>query len=76
MIRFLGVVLLALGAYLIFVGVNREHSFAGKVSTAENHVSNAVTGQNQQPTHTVEIISGCVLVIVGLGIAVRRPSPA
>jgi hypothetical protein len=73
MFRILGIVLILLGGYLIYTGVNRKQSLAGKVDSATTKISNSVDGDNRQPTHTVEIVSGAVLVVIGLGLGVRRP---
>lgn len=74
MTRIVGIVLILVGAYLIYAGVNRSHSLAGKVDSASTSVANSVDGGGHQTTQTVEIVAGGVLVILGLAVAVRRPS--
>ncbi|MGH7997161.1 MAG: DUF3185 family protein [Opitutaceae bacterium] len=72
MYRILGIVIILIGAYLIYLGVNRSHSLAGKMDSAAASVSNSISGNQHQTTQTVEWVAGGVLVIVGLAVASRR----
>jgi len=72
--KIIGLILIIVGGFLIFKGVNRQDSLAGKADSAGTSIANSVDGGTRTPTHTVWIIGGAVVAIAGLAIAARRSS--
>jgi uncharacterized protein (UPF0333 family) len=72
--KIIGIILIIVGGFLIFKGVNRQDSLAGKADSAGSSIANSVDGGNRTPTHTVWIIGGAVVAVAGLAIAARRSS--
>ncbi|HZZ57947.1 MAG TPA: DUF3185 family protein [Opitutaceae bacterium] len=72
--KIIGIVLIVIGGFLIYKGVNRQDSLVGKVNSASDSVANSVDGGTRTPTHTVWIVGGSVLAVVGLVVAARRSS--
>ncbi|HEY3756496.1 MAG TPA: DUF3185 family protein [Opitutaceae bacterium] len=75
MTKIIGLVLIILGGVLIYQGINRQDSIAGKLDSAGTSVANSVDGGSRTPTHTVWIVSGCILAVVGLVVAIRPSRP-
>ena len=73
--RIIGIILIIVGALLIYKGVNRSDSLVGKADSAGTSIANSVDGGTRQPTHVVWIVGGSVAVLVGLAVAARRPTP-
>jgi hypothetical protein len=74
--RILGIVLFVLGAYTLSVGISRRNSFVGHVDTAAASVANSVNGNTSEPTHIFYIVGGCVLMVLGAGVGLRRTAAA
>ena len=72
----IGIVLIALGAFLFVQGLNRRDSIAGNASTIGHDVANAVDGGSRQPKHIIYMVGGAVVAIVGLGVMLRKSSAA
>ncbi len=73
--KIIGIILIVIGGLLIFRGVNRQDSLAGKMDSAGSSIANSVDGGSRAPSHTVWIIGGSAIALVGVVLAVRR-SPA
>jgi len=72
--KIIGLILIIVGGFLIYKGVNRQDSLTGKADSAGTSVANSVDGGTRTPTHTVWIIGGAVVAVAGLAIAARRSS--
>jgi hypothetical protein len=72
--KIIGLVLIVAGAFLIYKGINRQDSLAGKADSAGTSIANSVDGGTRTPTHTVWIVGGAVVAVAGLAIAARRSS--
>jgi hypothetical protein len=72
--KIIGVILIIVGGFLIFKGINRQDSIAGKADSAGSSIANSVDGGTRTPTHTVWIVGGAVVAVAGLAIAARRSS--
>jgi uncharacterized protein (UPF0333 family) len=72
--KIIGVILIIVGGFLIFKGINRQDSLAGKADSAGSSIANSVDGGTRTPTHTVWIVGGAVVAVAGLAIAARRSS--
>jgi hypothetical protein len=73
MFRIFGIILIAVGVYLITIGVSRRDSIAGHVDSAATNVENSVNGGTASPPkHAIYIGVGGVLVLVGAATALRR----
>ena len=70
----IGIVIIALGVFLFVQGLNRRDSLAGNAATIGKDVANAVDGGNRQPQHVMYMVGGGILVILGLGVMLRKPS--
>lgn len=72
--KIIGIILIIVGGFLIYKGVNRQDSLAGKMNSTGDSIANSVDGGTRTPTHTVWIVGGSALVLVGLVVSVRRSS--
>jgi hypothetical protein len=72
--KIIGIILIVVGGFLIFKGINRQDSIAGKADSAGSSIANSVDGGTRTPTHTVWIVGGAVVAVAGLAIAARRSS--
>jgi hypothetical protein len=72
--KIIGLILILAGAFLIYRGINRQDSLAGKADSAGTSIANSVDGGTRTPTHTVWIVGGAVVAVAGLAIAARRSS--
>ncbi len=70
----IGIILIALGAFLFVQGLNRKDSVAGAASEAGTEIANAVDGGARTPKHVVYMVGGGVLAAVGVVILFRRSS--
>ncbi len=70
--KILGLVILILGAVLLFQGISRQDSLVGHVATATANVENSVDGGNHTPLHVTYIVGGGVLIAVGAFLSFRR----
>jgi uncharacterized protein DUF3185 len=69
----IGIILIALGIFLFVQGLNRKDSLAGQAATAGTELANKVDGGARTPKHVMYMVGGGVLVIVGLGVMIRKP---
>jgi uncharacterized membrane protein len=69
--KILGIVLIIVGGFLLYSGLNRQDSLAGKADAAGTSIANSVDGGTRTPTHTIYIVSGAALAVVGLMVAAR-----
>jgi hypothetical protein len=72
--KIIGIILIIVGGFLIFKGIDRQDSLAGKADSAGTSIANTVDGGSRTPTHTIWIIGGAVVAVAGLAIAARRSS--
>lgn len=72
----LAVVLIVVGAIVFFQGFNRKQSLAGEASEVGTSLANSIDGGARTPRHVVTMVIGGALVLVGIGLAVRRGPPA
>jgi Protein of unknown function (DUF3185) len=70
--KILGLVILILGAVLLFQGISRRDSLVGHVATASTDVANSFDGGSRTPLHVTYIIGGGVLVAVGAFLSFRK----
>jgi len=68
----LGLALIIGGIALFFAGLNRKDSFAGEAATAGTKIANSFDGGARTPRHVGYMIGGGALVLVGVGVMVRR----
>lgn len=68
----LAIVLIVIGGIVFFQGMNRKNSLAGEAAEAGTRIANAVDGGARTPEHIVWMVAGGALVLVGIGLAVRR----
>jgi threonine/homoserine/homoserine lactone efflux protein len=71
MSKFLSVLALAGGIWLIYLGYERQLSLAGKADRTLSRLGAAIDGGDHTPTHTKYYIAGTVLAlggVFGLGI--------
>lgn len=69
--KILGLVILVLGAALLFQGISRKDSFVGHVATASTDVANSVDGGSRTPLHVTYIVGGAVLILAGAFVSFR-----
>ena len=72
--KIIGVLLIIVGGFLIFKGINRQDSLVGKADSAGTSIANSVDGGTRTPSHTVWIVGGAVVAVAGLAVAARRSS--
>lgn len=72
--RAVSILLIVIGIVVIVFGTRREDSVAGVSDSIGTSVANAVDGEARQPDHIWYYIGGGVLIVVGLGGALRRSS--
>ncbi|QYM79416.1 DUF3185 family protein [Horticoccus luteus] len=70
--RILGIILILGGAFLLYKGFQREDSLAGKLDTASTKVANSVDGGTHVANHTLYLVGGGVLVVLGAVVALKR----
>ena len=63
--KILGLIILILGAVLLFQGVSRRDSLVGHVATASTDVANSFDGGSRTPLHVTYIVGGGILIAVG-----------
>jgi hypothetical protein len=68
----IGLVLIVAGIALFFQGLNRKDSLAGQAATASTSIANSIDGGSRTPKHVGFMVGGGVLVLVGIGVMVRR----
>ncbi len=72
--KIIGIIILLLGAGLLYQGINRQNSFVGEAATAGTNVANAVDGGGRTPQHVTYIVGGGLLMAVGVVLAFRSSS--
>jgi hypothetical protein len=75
MFKIIGIIIIVLGGYLFSLGVSRQDSLVGHVSSTADSAANSVDGGMRTPKHVGYMVGGGALVIVGAVIAFRRRSP-
>lgn len=70
--RFLGVVLILIGGYLVTLGVTRKNSLVGHADSAATSVANSVNGGTSEPKHVGYMAGGALLIVVGAALTLRR----
>lgn len=68
----LAVILVILGGVLLYLGAQRRDSLAGRAEAVGNEVVTRVDGEPRATKETIYFVSGGVLVVVGLFVALRR----
>ncbi|CAM2926914.1 DUF3185 family protein [Rariglobus hedericola] len=71
MSRIIGIILIVVGGFLIYQGIERKDSVAGAAAEVGTDVANAVDGKGRIPKHFYYIIGGGVIAAVGIGAVVR-----
>lgn len=71
----LAIVLIVIGGVVFFQGLNRKNSLAGEAAEVGTNIANSVDGGARTPQHVIYMIGGGALVLVGIGLAVRRSGP-
>jgi hypothetical protein len=71
----LAVLLIVVGGIVFFQGLNRKNSLVGEASEAGTRIANTLDGGTRTPQHVVYMVAGGALVLVGIGLAVRRGPP-
>lgn len=69
--RIIGIILILVGGFLIYQGVERKDSVAGAASEVGADVANAVDGKGRVPKHYYYLIGGGVIAAVGIGATLR-----
>lgn len=69
--KLIGIILVLIGGFLVYQGVERKDSVAGAMSEAGSDIANAVDGKGRIPEHYYYIIGGGVVAVAGLGVALR-----
>jgi hypothetical protein len=72
--KILGLIILILGAVLLFQGISRKDSLVGHTATAATDVANSLDGGSRTPLHVTYIVGGGVLIVVGAFFAFRKSS--
>jgi threonine/homoserine/homoserine lactone efflux protein len=66
MSKFLSVLALAGGIWLIYLGYERQISIAGHADRTLSRLGTAIDGGDHTPTHTKYYIAGALLALVGV----------
>jgi hypothetical protein len=66
MSRFLSVLALAGGIWLIYLGYERQLSLAGRADRTLSRLGTAIDGGDHTPTHVRYYIAGAVLAVGGV----------
>ena len=70
MTKLLSLAALLAGAWLVYLGYEREHSIAGNADTTLAKIGRKIDGGDHTPTHMKYYIGGGILILggaVGLG---------
>lgn len=68
----LAVILIALGGVVVYLGTQRKESIGGAAQSVGQQVASAVDGEPRIADHTLYFIGGGALILVGIGIGLRR----
>ena len=66
MSKFLSLLALAGGIWLIYLGYERQLSLAGRADRTFSRLGAAIDGSDHTPTHTKYYIAGSVLAVAGV----------
>jgi uncharacterized membrane protein len=69
----LAIVLIALGATLLYLGQQRRESIAGHFESAGKSVASTVDGKPRVSDQNLYFVGGGALILVGFIVALRRP---
>ncbi len=72
MIKPIGIILIILGAVLLYQGIARKDSIAGHAAEFGTEVANTFDGGTRTTQHMVSIIGGGIMVLVGAGLMFRK----
>lgn len=72
--RILGVIIVIIGAVLLWQGVARQNSVAGHLASATDSAANSIDGGTRTPLHVTYIVCGGALIIIGGFFTFRRTS--
>jgi hypothetical protein len=72
MIRILGVVLVIVGAWLLYTGYSRGRSLAGKTRSNIAQLKNEIDGKARVPDHVWYYVGGGLVVLVGGALVIRK----
>ncbi len=72
--KILGLIILILGAVLLFQGISRKDSLVGHTATVTTDVANSIDGGARTPLHVTYIVGGGALMAVGAFFAFRKSS--
>jgi hypothetical protein len=72
--KIIGIILILVGGFLVYQGVERKDSVVGVASEVGTDVANAVDGGGRVPKHLFYIIGGAVIAAVGVGAMLRGGS--
>lgn len=72
----LAIILIVAGVGVFFSGLNRRDTIAGQADAVGSNIANTVDGGARQPKHVVMMVVGGAMVILGIGLAMRRTPPA
>jgi hypothetical protein len=72
--KVIGIIILLVGVFLVYKGLQREDSIAGKLDSAGAQMANTVDGGNRVPNHTLYLVGGGVLIVAGAVVALKRRS--
>ena len=70
--KIIGIIILLVGVFLLYKGFARQDSLAGKMDAAGTEVANTVDGGSRVTNHTLYLVGGGVLVVVGAAVALKR----
>jgi hypothetical protein len=72
----LAIILIVAGVGVFFQGLNRRDTIAGRADAVGSSIANNVDGGARQPKHVVMMVVGGAMVVLGIGMAMRRTPPA
>jgi hypothetical protein len=70
--KIIGLVILVLGAGLLFQGLSRQDSLVGHLATVSTDAANSIDGGSRLPAHVGLIVGGGVLLVLGGLVAFRK----
>lgn len=68
----LAIIFLALGAVVIYLGIERRNSLAGVAQSVGHEVASRFDGKPRLADHALYFVGGGTLMLIGIAIALRR----
>jgi hypothetical protein len=68
----LAIILIIAGVGIFFTGLNRRDTIAGQADAIGTNIANEFDGGVRTSRHVGYMIAGGALVLVGIGVAMRR----